>query len=74
MVQPPTNYRQNRRRQERIQLILVLVVLVGVGAGLISLIWGVRAGLLGGLCLTAGAALIAGLWLLLSLIQKWVGE
>jgi hypothetical protein len=74
MSQPPTDYRKIRRNQDRWQLILVLLVLVGVGTGLISLIWGLRAGLLGGLCLVGGAGLIAFLWLLLSLIQKWVGE
>ncbi len=71
---PPTNYRQTRRNQERTLLILVMVMLVGVGAGLIGLIWGANAALLGGLCLLGGAGLIGGLWLLLSLIQKLVGE
>jgi hypothetical protein len=70
----PTNFRQTRRRQEKIQLILVIVVLVGVGTGLIGLIWGPFQALEGGLCLLAGAALITGLWLLLRLLEKWVGE
>ncbi len=74
MNQPPTDYRKTRRNQERWLLGLVMLVLVGVGAGLISLIWGGRAGLLGGLCLAGGAIFIALLWGLLSLIQKWVGE
>lgn len=70
----PTNYRQNRRRQEKNLLYLVIVVLVGVGATLIGLIWGWQAALLGGTCLVGGAVLIGGLWLLLSLLQKWVDE
>jgi hypothetical protein len=74
MSQPPTDYRKIRRSQDRWQLVLVLFVLVVVGTGLISLIWGLRAGLLGGICLVGGAGFIAFLWLLLSLIQKWVGE
>jgi hypothetical protein len=41
---------------------------------LIGLIWGPGAALTGGLCLLGGAALIGGLWLLLRLVEKWVGE
>ncbi|MCG3207416.1 MAG: hypothetical protein FOGNACKC_01016 [Anaerolineae bacterium] len=71
---PPTNYRANRRRQERTLLFLVVFVLVVIGSGLIGLIWGVQSAILGGLCLAGGAALITGLWLLLSLLQKFVDE
>jgi hypothetical protein len=71
---PPTDYRKTRAKRERALLILVIFVLVVIGTALIGLIWGVRSAVLGGLCLTAGAILIGGLWLLLSLIQKWVEE
>ncbi len=71
---PPTDYRQSRAKRDRTQLILVIFVLVVIGTALIGLIWGVRSAVLGGLCLAAGAALIGGLWLLLSLIQKWVED
>jgi hypothetical protein len=70
----PTNFRQTRHRQEKIVLLLVIVVLVGVGASLIGLLWGFQQALLGGLCLSAGAVLITGLWLLLRLLEKWIGE
>ena len=53
---------------------LVIFVLVVVGTGLIGLIWGAWHALQGGLCLLGGAALIVGLWFLLSLIQRWVEE
>ncbi len=72
--QPPTNYRKTRRDQERTLVILVILVLVIVGTGLIGLIWGIGTALFGGLCLLGGAALIGGLWLLLNLVQKWIGE
>lgn len=72
--QPPTNYRETHRKQERTLLFLVIVVLVGVGTGLIGLIWGVQAGLTGGVCLLGGAILIGGMWLLLILIERLVGE
>lgn len=63
-----------RQDQERALVILVILVLVVVGTGLIGLIWGIRVALGGAACLISGAALIGGLWLLLSMIQKWIGE
>ena len=72
--QPPTNYRKTRQNEERRLVILVIVALVVVGDGLIGLIWGGGAALVGGVCLLGGAALIGGLWLLLSLIQKLVDD
>lgn len=71
---PPTNYRQTRRNQERTLLILVILMLVVVGTGLIGLIWGANAALVGGACLLGGSMLIGGLWLMLNLVQKWLGE
>lgn len=73
-ARPPTNYRQTRRNQERMQVILVIVMLVVVGTGLIGLIWGAQAAILGGVCLVAGAVLIGGLWLGLSLIERFMDE
>jgi hypothetical protein len=72
--QAPTNYRKTRRDDERRLVVLVIVALVVVGTGLIGLIWGANAALLGGLCLLGGAVLIGGLWLLLGLVQKLVDE
>lgn len=73
-VNPPTNYRKNRQRSERNLLFLVMFVLVGIGAGLILLIWGPGAALTGILCLGGGAVLIGGLYFLLTLLQKAVGD
>lgn len=70
----PTNYRQSRRRQERSLLYLTVFMLVVIGDALIWLIWGGQAAFLGGLCLFGGAALIVGLWLLLTLLQKFVDD
>ncbi len=72
--QSPTNYRQTRRNEERRLVILVIIVLVVVGGGLIGLIWGAGTALVGTLCLLGGATLIGGLWLLLELVQKVVGD
>lgn len=68
----PTDYRKTRRRQEQVLLMLVILVLVVGGTGLIGLIWGAWHALQGFLCLLGGATLISGMWLLLSLIQKWI--
>ena len=70
----PTDYRGTRRQQERSLLYLVIFVLVVVGTGLIGLIWGTRAAFFGAVCLVGGAILIGGLWLLLSVLQKFVGD
>jgi hypothetical protein len=70
----PTNLRKARRRQEKALLWLVLFVLVVIGAALIGLIWGQNSAFLGGICLVSGGSLIAGLWLLLSLIEKWLDD
>jgi len=70
----PTNYRRSKANQERQLVGLVMAVLVVVGTGLIGLIWGWQAALVGGGCLLIGAAFIAVLWLLLSLAQRWIEE
>ena len=74
MEQPPTDYRRTRRRQDRNLVLLVMAVLVIVGTGLIWLLWGAWNALQGFLCLLGGAILIGGLWLLLSLLQKFVED
>lgn len=70
----PTNYRKIRRNQERTLLLLVVAALIVIGPALIGLIWGIQAALFGFVCLLGGAVLIGGLWFLLGLVQKWVGE
>jgi len=72
--QLPTDYRKTRRNEERRLVILVMLALIVVGTGLIGLIWGASAAMLGGLCLLGGSALIGGLWLLLNLVQKLVDD
>ena len=71
---PPTDYRTKRQQQERTTLLLVIFALVVVGSGLIGLIWGPTVALSGGLCLLTAAALIIGLWFLLSLIERRLTE
>ena len=70
----PTDYRRKRQQQEKSLLYLVIFVLVVIGTGLIGLIWGMRAAFLGAVCLVSGALLIGGLWLLLSVLQRFVSD
>jgi Tfp pilus assembly protein PilN len=74
MPNKPTNYRKNRRKQDRFLLILVVLVLVGIGTGLIYLIWGFQDAVAWLACLLPGGLLIIGLWLLLGVIEKWVSD
>ena len=46
--------------------------LVVVGDGLIGLIWGVQAAVIGGVCLVSGGAFITLLWALLVGLEKFV--
>jgi hypothetical protein len=67
-----TNSRRYRRDSEKKFLFLVLFTLVFVGGGLIALIFGLEALLTALPCLLGGAALMIGLWLLLSLGEWWL--
>ena len=48
-----------------------MFVLVVIGAGLIFVIYGAPAGLLGLACLVTGAGVIGVLWLAFTVIEKW---
>lgn len=69
---PPTDYRSFRKRTDRNLALAVVVILVGVGGALIGAIYGGGALILGLTCLLAGAALFGLVWLILTLIERWV--
>jgi hypothetical protein len=71
---PPTDYRKYRRETERKLIIAVVLFLLLVGSGLVALIYKPVAGISAFLCLMGGVSIIALLWILLSLIERWVGE
>ena len=71
---PPTDYRRQHRRDDRIMLGMVVGGLLIIGGGLIYALYGTWALTTGLLCLLPGAGLILLLWGLLTLIEKWVGD
>lgn len=71
---PPTDLRRHQRTTERHLVIAVIAVLVLVGSGLIALIFGPGAGVTGLTCLLFGAGVIVSLYLLLTLIERWLGN
>jgi hypothetical protein len=69
---PPTDYRRDRRKSDRNLALAVVIFLVGVGGTLIVLVYGGGAAILGVVCLAAGAGLFGLLWLILTLMERWV--
>jgi hypothetical protein len=62
--------RQYRRREERRLLWIVVGFLVVVGGATIGLVYGLESVVLGVVCLLAGAALLALLWMILQLMER----
>jgi hypothetical protein len=71
---PPTDYRRYRRETDRKLAIAVVLFLLVVGTSLIAIIYRPSAGILAFICLLAGVAIITLLWVLLTLIERWVGD
>lgn len=72
MASRPTDPRRYRRQTEARLLWGVLLLLVVGGSGLIGLIFGWEAALSSWLCLLPGAAMILGLWLFLSAVERLI--
>jgi hypothetical protein len=68
---PPTDYRGMRKRHERWLLVIAVVVLVMVGGGLIGVVFGFSQLLTALPCLLAGAGLMAGVYFLFVLMERW---
>jgi hypothetical protein len=71
---PPTDYRRSRRENDRKLAIAVVLFLLVVGTGLIAIIYRPSAGITAFVCLLGGVGIIALLWILLTLIERWVGD
>lgn len=71
---PPTDYRRYRRETERRLAVAVVLFLLLVGSGLIAIIYRPSAGILAFMCLLGGVGIITLMWIILTLIEGWVGD
>jgi len=69
--QPPTDTRGYRRKTERRLALAVVLSLLLLGGGLIGLVYGTGAAILGASCLLLGCAVFALLWLILTAMEWW---
>jgi len=61
--------------QTQVRLILGgLILLLAVGGGLVWLFYGRAAAITTAICVLGGSAVIGLLWLLLTLLERWVGD
>jgi hypothetical protein len=67
----PTDVRQHRQQTERRLAIAVVLCLLLLGGGLIGLIYGTGAAVMGLSCLILGCAVFALLWFIVSLMEWW---
>jgi hypothetical protein len=63
-----------RRREDRRLVLVVMTFLVVVGGAAIGVVYGWRTAVTGAVWLLGGAAAIGSLWLILSLVERWVGR
>ena len=63
-----------RRREDRQLVLVVMLFLVVVGGAAIGVVYGWRMAVTGAVWLLGGAAAIGSLWLILSLVERWVGR
>ena len=68
----PIDMRRYRRREQQRLFWIVAAFLVVVGGLTIGLVYGLRSVILGVVCLLAGAAVLALLWLILNLLERLV--
>ncbi len=66
--------RRYRRQSERRLFNLIIVFLLVVGLGLIGLIYGTQAMVTALPCLLAGVGALLLLYVILLLLERWVGE
>jgi hypothetical protein len=71
---PPTDTRKQQREFGRSLLWMTLGVLIIGGFLLLAAAYGTGEALIGAICLLGGGGMILLLWLILTLIGKWVGQ
>ena len=63
-----------RRREDRRLVFVIMAFLVVVGGLAIGVVYGWGTAGTGVICLVVGAAVFGSLWLILSLIERWLGH
>jgi hypothetical protein len=69
-----TDLRAFRRREDRRLMLVIMAFLVVVGGATIGVVYGWQTAMTGAVCLLGGAAVIGLLWLILFLVERWVGR
>lgn len=62
------------RREDRRLVFVIMAFLVVVGGAAISIVYGWTTAATGIICLAAGAGIFGLLWLILTLIERWLGR
>ncbi len=69
-----TDLRAFRRREDRRLVFVIMAFLVVVGGLAIGVVYGWTTAGTGVICLVVGAGAFGLLWLILSLIERWLGR
>ena len=67
-----TDLRKHRRLEDRRLVLVIVLFIVIVGGIAIGLVYGWSLAISGVVCLIGGATLFGFLWLMLSLVERWV--
>jgi hypothetical protein len=73
-LRPVDDLRAFRRREDRRLVFVIMAFLVVVGGTAIGVVYGWGTAATGAICLVVGAGIIGLLWLILSLVERWVGR
>ncbi len=71
---PILDFRAFRRGEDRRLILIIMAFVVVVGVVAIGLVYGWGTAGTAGICLAVGAVILGLLWLILTLVERWVKE
>jgi hypothetical protein len=71
---PIIDLRAWQRREDRWLVLVIILFLIIVGGIAIGVVYGWTTAGTGVVCLVVGAAVFGSLWLILTLIERWLGH
>ena len=71
---PLDDLRAFRRREDRRLVFVIMAFLVVVGGLTMGVVYGWTTAATGVICLVTGAGILGSLWLILSLVERWLGH